>query len=76
MLTSIDFSCNGLPRVMASIKIRPVGDGTFVVYRDGTAVASGLTRDQAAAKLRAANTAYGFVNTVAEFAHHPALGRC
>ena len=34
-----------------------------------------LTRDQAAAKLRAANTAYGFVNTVAEFAHHPALRR-
>jgi len=34
-----------------------------------------LTRDQAAAKLRAANTAYGFVNTVAEFALHPALRR-
>ncbi len=34
-----------------------------------------LTRDQAAAKLRAANTAFGFVNTVAEFAHHPALRR-
>ena len=34
-----------------------------------------LTRDQAAAKLRAANTAYGFVNTVAEFARHPALRR-
>jgi itaconate CoA-transferase len=30
---------------------------------------------QAGAKLRAANTAYGFVNTVAEFAHHPALRR-
>jgi crotonobetainyl-CoA:carnitine CoA-transferase CaiB-like acyl-CoA transferase len=34
-----------------------------------------LTRDQASTKLRAANTAYGFVNTVAEFAHHPALRR-
>jgi crotonobetainyl-CoA:carnitine CoA-transferase CaiB-like acyl-CoA transferase len=34
-----------------------------------------LTREQAAAKLRAANTAFGFVNTVAEFAHHPALRR-
>ena len=30
-----------------------------------------LTRDQAAMKLRAANTAYGFVNDVAAFAHHP-----
>lgn len=34
-----------------------------------------LTRDAAAAKLRASNTAYGFVNTVAEFAKHPALRR-
>ncbi|HUB13063.1 MAG TPA: CaiB/BaiF CoA-transferase family protein [Acetobacteraceae bacterium] len=34
-----------------------------------------LTREQAAAKLRAANTAYGFVNDVAEFSHHPALRR-
>jgi itaconate CoA-transferase len=34
-----------------------------------------LTRDEAATRLRAANTAYGFVNTVAEFAHHPALRR-
>lgn len=32
---------------MASIKIRASDDGTFAVYRDGTAVASGLTRDQA-----------------------------
>ena len=36
---------------------------------------STLTRDAAAAKLRAANTAYGFVNTVAEFSTHPALRR-
>jgi itaconate CoA-transferase len=34
-----------------------------------------LTHDEAATRLRAANTAYGFVNTVAEFAHHPALRR-
>jgi itaconate CoA-transferase len=34
-----------------------------------------LTRDQAAAKLRAAGTAYGFVNDVAAFSHHPALRR-
>jgi crotonobetainyl-CoA:carnitine CoA-transferase CaiB-like acyl-CoA transferase len=34
-----------------------------------------LTRDQAAAKLRAANTAYGFVNDVPAFSRHPALRR-
>ena len=34
-----------------------------------------LTRDQAAQRLRAANTAYGFVNTLPEFATHPALRR-
>ena len=34
-----------------------------------------LTRDAAAAKLRAANTAYGFVNGMADFAAHPALRR-
>ena len=34
-----------------------------------------LSRDEAAAKLRAANTAYGFVNDVAAFSHHPALRR-
>lgn len=34
-----------------------------------------LTRADAAAKLRAANTAYGFVNDVAAFSHHPALRR-
>jgi|GEM_PF-1429360 len=32
---------------MASIKIRVAGDGSFGVYRDGAAVASGLTRAQA-----------------------------
>jgi itaconate CoA-transferase len=34
-----------------------------------------LTRDAAAAKLRVANTAYGFVNDVAAFSRHPALRR-
>ncbi|GAC1500115.1 MAG: CaiB/BaiF CoA-transferase family protein [Bradyrhizobium sp.] len=34
-----------------------------------------LTRQQAAAKLREAGTAYGFVNGLAELAHHPALRR-
>ncbi len=34
-----------------------------------------LTRDQAAAKLRAANTAYGFVNDLAALGRHPALRR-
>jgi itaconate CoA-transferase len=34
-----------------------------------------LSRDEAAARLRTANTAYGFVNGVAEFARHPALRR-
>src|SRR6185437_7581364 len=38
-------------------------------------VFAGLTRHAAAAKLRAANTAYGFVNDVAALAHHPALRR-
>ena len=31
---------------MASIKIRVAVDGSFGVYRDGAAVASGLTRAQ------------------------------
>ena len=34
-----------------------------------------LTREAAAAKLRLANTAYGFVNDVAALAQHPALRR-
>ena len=34
-----------------------------------------LTREAAATKLRAANTAYGFVNNVAALARHPALRR-
>jgi itaconate CoA-transferase len=34
-----------------------------------------LTRDEAAAKLRLSNTAYGFVNDLAALSHHPALRR-
>ena len=34
-----------------------------------------LTRDEAASRLRAAGTAYGFVNGVADLATHPALRR-
>jgi crotonobetainyl-CoA:carnitine CoA-transferase CaiB-like acyl-CoA transferase len=34
-----------------------------------------MTRDEAARKLRAANTAFGFVNDVAGLARHPALRR-
>lgn len=39
------------------------------------AVFSGLTRDAAAARLKAAGTAFGFVNAVADLAAHPALVR-
>ena len=39
------------------------------------AVFGTLSRDEAAARLRLSNTAYGFVNGVAEFARHPALRR-
>lgn len=48
---------------------RPVVDAHIA------AVFARLTRDAAAARLRAANTAYGFVNDVAAFARHPALRR-
>jgi crotonobetainyl-CoA:carnitine CoA-transferase CaiB-like acyl-CoA transferase len=34
-----------------------------------------LSRDEAAARLKAAGTAYGFVNTLADLATHPALVR-
>ncbi len=39
------------------------------------AVFARLTREEAATRLRAANTAFGFVNDVAAFAAHPALRR-
>jgi crotonobetainyl-CoA:carnitine CoA-transferase CaiB-like acyl-CoA transferase len=51
-----------------------VGNRAEVDAYVGTVFAK-LTRDEAAAKLRAANTAYGFVNDVAAFSHHPALRR-
>jgi itaconate CoA-transferase len=39
------------------------------------AMCASLTREEAAAKLRAANTAYGFVNDLAALNRHPALRR-
>lgn len=32
---------------MASIKIRPAGDGTYILYRNGDVISAGLTRRQA-----------------------------
>lgn len=51
-----------------------VANRTMVDERVGQTFAA-LTRDQAAAKLRASNTAYGFVNDLAALGHHPALRR-
>lgn len=51
-----------------------VANRTMVDERVGQTF-SALTRDQAAAKLRASNTAYGFVNDLAALGHHPALRR-
>jgi itaconate CoA-transferase len=51
-----------------------VANRAVVDARVGQAFAA-LTRDDAAAKLRAANTAYGFVNDLAALSHHPALRR-
>jgi crotonobetainyl-CoA:carnitine CoA-transferase CaiB-like acyl-CoA transferase len=45
------------------------------VDRHIAAVFARLSRAEAAARLRAANTAFGFVNDVAAFARHPALRR-
>ncbi len=53
----------------ARVRNRPAVDGKVA------AMVRTLTRDQAAAKLNAANIAYGFVNDVASLAHHPALRR-
>ncbi len=66
----------------ANLPLRPgfetntirVGNRAVVDARVGEMFAT-LTRDQAAAKLRAANTAYGFVNDLAALSHHPALRR-
>ena len=51
-----------------------VANRAVVDARVGQAFAA-LTRDEAAAKLRASNTAYGFVNDLAALRHHPALRR-
>ncbi|WP_158925033.1 CaiB/BaiF CoA-transferase family protein [Acidisphaera sp. S103] len=51
-----------------------VANRTMVDERVGQMFAT-LTRDQAAVKLRASNTAYGFVNDLAALSHHPALRR-
>ena len=51
-----------------------VGNRSAVDARLARAFA-GLDRDAAAARLRAAGTAYGFVNGIADLAGHPALRR-
>jgi itaconate CoA-transferase len=51
-----------------------VANRAVVDARVGQSFAA-LTRDEAAAKLRASNTAYGFVNDLAALSHHPALRR-
>ena len=51
-----------------------VANRTVVDARIAAAFAR-LSRAQAAERLRAANTAYGFVNDVAAFSRHPALRR-
>jgi crotonobetainyl-CoA:carnitine CoA-transferase CaiB-like acyl-CoA transferase len=51
-----------------------VANRAVVDARVGQAFAA-LTRDAAAAKLRASNTAYGFVNDLAALRQHPALRR-
>jgi itaconate CoA-transferase len=51
-----------------------VANRTVVDERVGQSFAT-LTRDEAAAKLRVSNTAYGFVNDLAALSQHPALRR-
>ena len=53
----------------ARVANRPEVDGLIA------GVFAGLGRDEAAGRLRAAGTAYGFVNSVQDLAHHPALRR-
>ncbi len=59
----------GFETNVARVANRAVVDGHIA------AVFARLSRTDAAARLRAANTAFGFVNSVAEFAGHPALRR-
>ncbi len=51
-----------------------VANRAAVDLRVGAALVR-LSRDEAAARLKAAGTAYGFVNTLADLATHPALVR-
>ena len=51
-----------------------VANRAMVDERVGQAFAA-MTRDEAAAKLRSSNTAYGFVNDLAALGRHPALRR-
>jgi crotonobetainyl-CoA:carnitine CoA-transferase CaiB-like acyl-CoA transferase len=51
-----------------------IANRAMVDARVGAAFAA-LSRDEAATKLRASNTAYGFVNDLAALGHHPALRR-
>jgi crotonobetainyl-CoA:carnitine CoA-transferase CaiB-like acyl-CoA transferase len=60
---------NGFESNITRVANRAVVDGYIA------AVFKRLSRTEAAARLRAANTAYGFVNDVAAFARHPALRR-
>ena len=65
----------GLPRRAGfETNVARVANRSAVDGHIGAAFAR-LTRAEAAAKLRAANTAYGFVNDVPAFARHPALRR-
>ena len=64
------------------LALRPGFDGNTVRVANRPAVDArvaeafrSLTRDEAAARLREAGTAYGFVNGVADLPHHPALRR-
>jgi crotonobetainyl-CoA:carnitine CoA-transferase CaiB-like acyl-CoA transferase len=59
----------GFDSNVARVANRPVVDATIA------AVFASLDRASAVARLRAAGTAYGFVNEVADFARHPALRR-
>jgi crotonobetainyl-CoA:carnitine CoA-transferase CaiB-like acyl-CoA transferase len=60
---------NGFETNIARVANRLAVDGHIA------AVFKRLSRSEAAMRLRAANTAYGFVNDVAAFASHPALRR-
>ncbi len=62
-------SREGFTSNVVRVANRPQVDGHIA------AVFAGLTRAQAVERLRRAGTAYGFVNEVADLAHHPALRR-